>query len=733
MNCLGDQYLKFVDLYVLNPNFLYFFLSTVRIMAPVNRCDECQRTMPTFDKHRNCARCRPCATRDHPHCATCQDWGDRLWGLHGKWLALHEPALARALGLTPGASPGKTLVSGSNKTKSVCKPAAQAGVQLSHTEGEVVETQAGSDENSSAESVEALSLGDDVASLSSDGEPPRLSKFRSETTVTPAPSTSLGLADGAPLGPGPSTSQCDTRVSGERQGSGLPSPLASRSRSSSKGPASRAFQRHGAGSRGRGVAVDYTGDVSSAASPGPSRPGASGLAVPDFYQTPSQRAAPGKSRKKKRSRGHSKHHVHSGPLATPQVGAPSAVQQDTPDVLSLLQSLLAQQGLHLSRAPGSSQPDPAPAPRPTPDQSLAPALAVLQAAGEGSSASDSDVPTPSVSLADSRPDSDDPWEGGDMLVSPLGKLADEAEAVILRYLKSEYAVPDSGQPAQGSSMLFANVEEPNHIQLHPDLKTGYRRAAAMPVSYTGPKALQRHFAFCPEDMSQYFQTPKISEELIGIGSRFGNPNPFKSQAFRSADKDWQHASKLNNIVLRLVAYQASLADLSARDMLSPGGTGLVSSQDRTLIVQLQLKIAECLWSQASRLSLFLLDTRRAAALRALQFTEADAVRARADIPPYGPDLFNGQVGKILEKEVTLKQQSLDLAKGLKPSKSPKGRGRGGFQPYRTPSASRSSDLTVTVPGSSARKVNQSGGRGRAHSSKQKKGGKGGPAKPGKTF
>ena len=25
VDCLGDQYLKFVDLYVLNPNFLYFF------------------------------------------------------------------------------------------------------------------------------------------------------------------------------------------------------------------------------------------------------------------------------------------------------------------------------------------------------------------------------------------------------------------------------------------------------------------------------------------------------------------------------------------------------------------------------------------------------------------------------------------------------------------------------------------------------------------------------------
>ena len=128
-------------------------------MAPVNRCDECQRTMPNFDNHRNCARCRPCATRDRPHCATCKDWGDRLWGLQGKWLALHEPALARALGLTPGASPGKTLVSGSNKTKSVCKPAARAGVQLTHTEEEVNDTPAGSQENSSAESAVALSLG----------------------------------------------------------------------------------------------------------------------------------------------------------------------------------------------------------------------------------------------------------------------------------------------------------------------------------------------------------------------------------------------------------------------------------------------------------------------------------------------------------------------------------------------------------------------------------------------
>ena len=90
---------------------------------------------------------------------------------------------------------------------SVCKPAAQAGVQLSHTEGEVVETQAGSDENSSAVSVAALSLGDDAASLSSDGEAPRHSKFHNETSVTPALSALLGLADSAPLGPGPSTSQ----------------------------------------------------------------------------------------------------------------------------------------------------------------------------------------------------------------------------------------------------------------------------------------------------------------------------------------------------------------------------------------------------------------------------------------------------------------------------------------------------------------------------------------------
>ena len=163
--------------------------------------------MPTFDNHRNCARCRPCATRDRPHCATCKDWGDRLWGLQGKWLASHEPALARALGLTPGVTPGKTSASGPNQTKSVCKPAAHAGVQLTHTEEEVNDTPAGSQENSSTESAVALSLGDDAASLSSDGEPPRLSKFRNETAVSPAPSTPLGLADGAPLGPGPSTSQ----------------------------------------------------------------------------------------------------------------------------------------------------------------------------------------------------------------------------------------------------------------------------------------------------------------------------------------------------------------------------------------------------------------------------------------------------------------------------------------------------------------------------------------------
>ena len=151
---------------------------------------------------------------------------NRLWKLQGKWLASHEPALARAFGLTPDFESGKTSASGPNQL-SVCKPAAPAGVQLTHTELEVVrvspqpsqacnlharrkkynDTPAGSHENSSAVSVAALSLGNDAASLSSDGEAPRHSKFHNETSVTPALSALLGLADSAPLGPGPSTSQ----------------------------------------------------------------------------------------------------------------------------------------------------------------------------------------------------------------------------------------------------------------------------------------------------------------------------------------------------------------------------------------------------------------------------------------------------------------------------------------------------------------------------------------------
>ena len=106
----------------------------------------------------------------------------------------------------------------------------------------------------------------------------------------------------------------------------------------------------------------------------------------------------------------------------------------------------------------------------------------------------------------------------------LKHLSEEAEALLLRYLKEFYAVqPDAAEQQPRASLLFRSGAEPDPgIPLTADFKREYERIARGAHKGTLP-TLRRVFLFQPGHMDKYLTPEK--PEVLALGEHVAQGNP----------------------------------------------------------------------------------------------------------------------------------------------------------------------------------------------------------------
>ena len=292
----------------------------------------------------------------------------------------------------------------------------------------------------------------------------------------------------------------------------------------------------------------------------------------------------------------------------------------------------------------------------------------------------------------------------------LKRLSEEAEAVLLRYLKEFYAVqPDAAEQQPRVSLLFRTGAEPDPgIPLTADFKREYERIAQGVERKLGTQnTLRRSFLFQPGDMDKYLSPEKLSPEVLALGDHVAHGNPLRKKQFSEEDRRWTAMSALTRSSMRLAAYAGALTNLAVQaDDLH------VSKEDRMLLNSLLLSISEVMFRQATKASLYTTHRRRDLALTALGFSDQQRTQLTRDMPCEGPFLFSGQFTPRLKEELAVRQQARELAGQLRQSQPPRYHSPG--QPRTFPRAQAAPPrVTVTLP-TPAPNRGARGGRGRSY-------------------
>ena len=290
----------------------------------------------------------------------------------------------------------------------------------------------------------------------------------------------------------------------------------------------------------------------------------------------------------------------------------------------------------------------------------------------------------------------------------LKHLSEEAEALLLRYLKEFYAVqPDAADQQPRASLLFRSGAEPDPgIPLTTDFKREYERIARGAHKGALP-TLKRAFMFQPGDMDKFMTPEKLSPEVLALGEHVARGNPLRRKQFSEEDKRWTNIASLTRSSMRLAAYAGALTNLAVQaDDLH------VSEEDRMLLNSLLLSISELTFKYATRASLYTTHRRRDLALTALGFAERQRAQLTRDMPCEGPYLFSGQFTSRLKEELAVRQQARELAGQLRQSQPPRYHSPG--QPRALPRAQAAPPrVTVTLPSPPPNRGAR-GGRGRSY-------------------
>ena len=280
----------------------------------------------------------------------------------------------------------------------------------------------------------------------------------------------------------------------------------------------------------------------------------------------------------------------------------------------------------------------------------------------------------------------------------LRHLSEEAEALLLRYLKEFY------------TLLFrSGAETEPGIPLTADFKREYERIAQGSLSKGTQPALRRAFLFQPGDTDKYLSPEKLSPEVLALGEHVAHGNPLRRRQFSEEDKRWTDMSYLTRSSMRLAAYAGALTNLAVQaDDLH------VSKVDMMLLNSLLFSISELMFKQATRASLYTTHRRRDLALSALGFSERQRAQLTRDMPCKGPYLFSGQFTPRLKEELAVRQQARELAGQHRPSGQPRAFSRAQAAPPRA---------TVTLPFLPPSRGSR-GGRGRSHRGRRRGGQRG---------
>ena len=303
--------------------------------------------------------------------------------------------------------------------------------------------------------------------------------------------------------------------------------------------------------------------------------------------------------------------------------------------------------------------------------------------------------------------------------SGLRRLGEEAEALLLRYLREFYAAAPEEAPQQlPQSMLFRSGTEPDSgIPLTPDFVREYERIAKEAPPRGVTSSLGKAFPFRGTDAEKYLAPERLSPELLALGDHMRSGNPFRRRQYQDEDRRWARMADLCRSTMRLAAYTGGLANLAVQaDQLA------VSPEDRSLLDALFLSLSELLFKQSTRAALITTRHRRDLALSAMGFNPQQRAQLTRDMPCTGPFLFSGQFTPRIKEELAIGQQARELANQLHRAKHPGARPRGFPRPPARPPA------THARRGGSAAPAPQRGrgARGsRGHSRKGKSRGKGG--------
>ena len=128
--------------------------------------------------------------------------------------------------------------------------------------------------------------------------------------------------------------------------------------------------------------------------------------------------------------------------------------------------------------------------------------------------------------------------------------------------------------------------------------------------------MRKAFTFKEADASKYLEPEKLSPEVVALGDHLGVSNPLKRSSYRHEDKLWECMAMYCRSEMRLSAYAGALANLAMQaEQLH------MTAEDKSLLLSLQLSIAELGWKQATRAAFFATRRRRALALSTLGFAE----------------------------------------------------------------------------------------------------------------
>ena len=295
----------------------------------------------------------------------------------------------------------------------------------------------------------------------------------------------------------------------------------------------------------------------------------------------------------------------------------------------------------------------------------------------------------------------------------LKHLSEEAEALLLRYLKEFYAVqPDAAEQQPRASLLFRSGAEPDPgIPLTAVFKREYERIARGAHKGALP-TLKRAFLFQTGDMDKYLTPEKLSPEVLALGEHVAQGNPLRRKQFSEEDKRWTNIASLTRSSMRLAAYARALTNLAVQaDDLH------VLREDRMLLNSLLLSISELMFKYATRASLYTTHRRRDLALSALGFSERQRAQLTRDMPCEGPYLFSGQFTPRLKEELAVRQQARELAGQLRQSQPPRYHSPG--QPRALPHAQAAPPrVTVTLPSPPPSRGSR-GCRGRSYRGRQR--------------